>query len=146
MKRYFLSAVALTTMMGTALADNHQKEAVMYKPLQCGCCDDYAEYLEDNGFKVEIKSLPSSQLNGVKKMAGVPEGFEGCHTLMVHGYVIDGLVPIKTVNKLLTEKPEIKGITLPGMPSGTPGMPGKKAGPLVIYELSGPDNKVYAVE
>jgi hypothetical protein len=100
--------------------------------LRCGCCDDYAKYLEKNGFEVEVKSL--SSLSQVKRTAGVPKGFEGCHTLMVDGYVIDGLVPINTINKLLTERPNIKGITLPGMPWGAPGMDSRpKESPLVTY-------------
>ncbi len=146
-----ISSVIATLVLGIAMstyafAGEVPKTAIMYKPLQCSCCDDYAKYLEDNGFKVEIKSLPYSELKTMKKMAGVPENFEGCHTLMVDGYVVDGLVPMKTLSKLLTEKPKIRGITLPGMPVGTPGMPGRKTGPLRIYELSSGTSKVYAVE
>jgi hypothetical protein len=109
-------------------------KATMYKPLRCGCCDDYAKYLEKNGFEVEIKSFRS--LSQIKSMAGVPKGFEGCHTLMVDGYVVDGLVPVNTINKLLTERPDIKGITLPGMPWGAPGMDSRpKDAPLVSYSF-----------
>lgn len=129
-----------------AFADQHLKMATMYKPMQCGCCDVYAKHLEDNGFKVEIKSMPYSQLKTIKKMAGVPAQLEGCHTLKVDGYTVDGLVPMKTLTKLLTEKPKIAGISLPGMPMGTPGMPGQKAGPLTIYTLGTSTPEVYAVE
>tara|TARA_R110002167_G_scaffold366367_3_gene595486 strand:+ start:9728 stop:10192 length:465 start_codon:yes stop_codon:yes gene_type:complete len=121
------------------------KKATMYKPLRCGCCDDYAKYLEKNGFEVEVKSLRS--LSQTKRMAGVPQGLEGCHTLMVDGYVIDGLVPVNTVNKLLTERPDIKGITLPGMPWGAPGMDSRpKDAPLVTYAFKEGSSKteVYA--
>ena len=127
-------------------AEENQKVATMYKPLQCGCCDEYAKYLEEHGFKVDIKSIPYSQLKKIKGMAGVPENIEGCHTLMVDGYVVDGLVPMTTLNKLLTEKPRIRGITLPGMPVGAPGMPGKKAAPLKIFELTQGKPKIYSVE
>ena len=109
-------------------------KAVMYKPLQCGCCDDYAKYLERHGFDVEVESLRS--LSEIKRSAGVPIGFEGCHTLLVEGYTVDGLVPIGTLRKLLSERPPIKGITLPGMPWGAPGMEQRaKTGPLVIYAI-----------
>ncbi|NJO34504.1 MAG: DUF411 domain-containing protein [Rhodospirillales bacterium] len=107
----------------------------MYKPLQCGCCDEYATYLEQHGFKLKIESLPDRRLDAIKRQAAVPRNFEGCHTLMVDGYVVEGLVPIGPLNKLLGEKPSVKGISLPGMPVGAPGMPGRKAGPLIIYEL-----------
>jgi hypothetical protein len=149
MKRIFHHLAVLALGIGlssAALAGEKSKTAIMYKPLQCGCCDVYARHLEKNGFDVEVKSLPYSQFKTMKKIAGVPERFEGCHTLMVDGYVVDGLVPMKTLNRLLTEKPKIRGITLPGMPVGTPGMPGRKTGPLTIYELSPGKPKIYAVE
>src|SRR3546814_5842947 len=94
----------------------------MYKPLQCGCCDEYAKYLEENGFKVNVESVPDRQFEIVKRMAEVPERFYGCHTLAVDGYTVEGLVPIETITKLLTEKSKIRGISLSGMPVGAPGM------------------------
>ncbi|EDM66238.1 MAG: DUF411 domain-containing protein [Moritella sp.] len=117
----------------------------MYKPLQCGCCDDYAAYLEKNGFEVEIKSMRS--LAQTKRTAGVPQGYEGCHTLFVDNYVVDGLVPVNTINKLLNERPEITGITLPGMPWGAPGMDSRpKSAPLISYgfQKGSSDTFVYA--
>jgi hypothetical protein len=116
-------------------AAEEAKTAIMYKPLQCGCCDEYATYLEQHGFKLKIESLPDRRLEAIKRQAAVPRNFEGCHTLMVDGYVVEGLVPIGPLNKLLREKPSVKGISLPGMPVGAPGMPGRKTGPLIIYEL-----------
>jgi len=120
-------------------------KATMYKPLQCGCCDDYAAYLEKNGFEVEIKSMRS--LTQTKRTAGVPQGYEGCHTLFVDGYVVDGLVPVNTINKLLNERPEITGIALPGMPWGAPGMDSRpKSAPLISYgfQKGSSDTFVYA--
>lgn len=126
------SSIIVMTFLGPIVQADELKKATMYKPLQCGCCDDYAKYLEKNGFEVEVKSL--SSLSQIKSMAGVPKGLDGCHTLMVDGYVIDGLVPINTLNKLLTERPNLKGITLPGMPWGAPGMDSRpKASPLITY-------------
>lgn len=136
-----------TTTASVSDAAKPKTKAVMYKPLQCGCCDDYAKYLERHGFEVEVESLRS--LARIKREAGVPKGFEGCHTLLVDGYTVDGLVPVETVRRLLTERPDIRGITLPGMPWGAPGMEQRpKSGPLIIYELpegSGAP-KVYARE
>jgi hypothetical protein len=141
------TATYLAWSAGSVSNAAEPRKAVMYKPLQCGCCDDYAKYLERYGFEVEIKSLRS--LTATKRMAGVPEGFEGCHTLLVAGYTVDGLVPIGTLEKLLTEKPAIKGITLPGMPWGAPGMQQRpKSSPLVIYALEegAKTPRVYAQE
>lgn len=126
-----LSILIILLFSSPTMAEDRIK-AVMYKPLQCGCCDEYADYLKKHGFDIEIKSL--SSLDETKRLAGVPKKYEGCHTLLVDRYAVDGLVPINTLNKLLTEKPDIKGITLPGMPWGAPGMSGKpKQSPLVIY-------------
>ena len=63
---------------------------------------------------------------------------------MIGGYVVGGHIPIEVVNRLLSENPQLTGITLPGMPEGTPGMPGKKPGPLQIYEIGKGTPKVYA--
>lgn len=137
MKRAGTLAAALGLMAASlsAAAEEPTRTATMYKPLQCNCCNIYARYLEQHGFKLKVESLPDQRLDSIKRQAVVPRNFEGCHTLMVDGYIVEGLVPIGTLNKLLTERPNIKGISLPGMPVGAPGMPGRKAGPLIIYEL-----------
>lgn len=136
MKRAAVFAVALGAVLAHAAASAEEtKTATLYKPLQCGCCDEYVRYLEQNGFKVKVESQADRALEITKKMAGVPQRFQGCHTLMVDGYVIEGLVPIKPVKKLLEERPQITGISLPGMPVGSPGMPGRKRSPLIIYEI-----------
>ena len=127
---------ALALLLGaSAAAAGEAKTATMYKPLQCGCCDEYAKYLERNGFKVTVESLPEERLDYVKRSAAVPKRFQGCHTLMVDGYVVEGLVPIGPLNRLLKDKPDVRGITLPGMPVGSPGMPGRKRSPLIVYEI-----------
>ena len=120
--------------------------AVLYKNPQCGCCEIYADYLRKNGFEVDIK--PTNDLTQISSKAGVPADLEGCHTMLVDGYAVDGLVPVDIVKKLLTERPSIAGITLAGMPTGSPGMPGVKAQPFKIYAFTrdGKAPTVYAVE
>lgn len=108
--------------------------ATLYKNPQCSCCETYARYLDQNGFQVDVK--PTSDLAEISRKAGVPEELEGCHTMFVGNYVVDGHVPVKTIRKLLDEKPAIAGIALPGMPAGSPGMDGEKAGPLTVYAVS----------
>jgi hypothetical protein len=121
-------------------------QAVLYKNPQCSCCESYAAYLEQNGFKVDIK--PTNDLAEISSKAGVPPDLEGCHTMFVEGYVVDGLVPVDVIRKLLAEKPAIAGITLPGMPIGAPGMAGTKTWPFTIYALGkdGSAPRVYVVE
>jgi hypothetical protein len=138
------TALAILAAPLPALAESIH--AVLYKNPQCSCCESYAAYLEQNGFKVDIK--PTNDLTEISSKAGVPAGLEGCHTMFVEGYVVDGLVPVDVIQKLLKEKPAIAGITLPGMPMGAPGMAGTKTGPFTIYAISkdGSAPKVYAVE
>jgi hypothetical protein len=136
--------VALLALSSPSLADT--VKATMYKNPQCSCCEGYAAYLRKNGFEVDIK--PTNDLAEISRKAGVPENFQGCHTMFVNGYVVDGHVPVATLNKLLSEKPAIAGITLPGMPLGSPGMGGSKEGPFTIYAVTkdGAPPSVYASE
>jgi hypothetical protein len=118
--------------------------ATLYKNPQCGCCETYADYLRENGFEVTVK--PTHDLPLMKRQHGVPSELEGCHTTLVEGYVVEGHVPVNSLIRLLTEKPDIKGISLPGMPAGSPGMSGEKTAPFTIYEIGDGEPKVYAVE
>ena len=118
--------------------------ATLYKNPQCGCCETYADYLRENGFEVTVK--PTHDLPLMKRQHGVPSELEGCHTTLVEGYVVEGHVPVNSLIRLLTEKPDIKGISLPGMPAGSPGMFGEKTAPFTIYEIGDGEPKVYAVE
>jgi hypothetical protein len=140
-------SLLLGTLVVLALPSAGRAEpikATLYKNPQCSCCEAYAAYLEQNGFKVEVK--PTNDLTQISADAGVPANLQGCHTMFVANYVVDGLVPVEIVNKLLTEKPAIAGITLAGMPTGAPGMGGDKDGPWTIYAFTkdGKDPTVYA--
>ena len=106
---------------------------MLYKNPECGCCDGYADYLRRNGFTVTAKT--TNDLAEISRKAGVPPELQGCHTAFIGDYVVDGHVPVEVIKKLLAEHPVIKGITLPGMPSGSPGMSGEKTGPLTIYAI-----------
>ena len=136
-----VSAVALSS--GPAGAEQSYS-ATLYKNPQCGCCEGYADCLRENGFEVTVK--PTHDLPLLHRQHGVPEPLVGCHTTLVDGYVVEGHVPINPVLRLLKERPAIKGISLPGMPAGSPGMFGEKAGPFTIYEISEGEPKVYVVE
>jgi len=137
---FFSAAVVTFSWSSVSMA----ADVMLYKNPQCGCCEAYADYLRENGFDVTVK--PTHDLATMSREAGIPDDFQGCHLAMVEGYVVSGHVPVGTVDKLLTERPEIKGVTLPGMPLGSPGMYGEKTGPLTIYEVGGSSPKVYTVE
>ncbi|MGE0853173.1 MAG: DUF411 domain-containing protein [Hyphomicrobiaceae bacterium] len=117
----------------TAAHAGELTRAILYKAPQCGCCETYAGYLRENGFDVAVK--PTHQLANISRRAGVPEALEGCHTMFVGGYVVDGHVPAAVIRKLLADRPTVAGITLPGMPTGSPGMSGTKTDPFVIYAI-----------
>jgi len=141
-----ISLGAVLTLLALPLpALAGQLQATLYKNPHCSCCEAYADYLRENGFEVDVKTTDT--LEEITLKAGVPEQLEGCHTMFVDGYVVVGHVAADVVKKLLTERPSIVGIAIPGMPSGVPGMGGQKAGPVSIYTVS--KNKaptVYAVE
>ena len=117
-------------------------DVTLYKNPECGCCEGYADYLRQQGFRVT--AVPTRDLTVMGEKYGIPDSHQPCHISLIDGYVVGGHIPIEVVNRLLSEKPQIIGITLPGMPVGTPGMPGEKTGPLEIYEIGKGPPKVYA--
>ncbi|MDO8535003.1 MAG: DUF411 domain-containing protein [Xanthobacteraceae bacterium] len=137
-------ALLTLALVVPARAQEPPKQATLYKSPDCTCCEGHAAYLRRNGIQVKIIETPD--LTAVKKANGVPAEFEGCHTILLDGYVIEGHVPITPIRKLLRERPAIKGISLPGMPLGSPGMTGTKEGPFVIYEISEGEKRVYSTE
>jgi hypothetical protein len=145
MIRYLIAATMYALAAFSNVASPADKPAAtIYKTPNCGCCEQYANYLRRNGFEIMVK--PSHDLTMIRREHGVPEKFAGCHTMLIDGYVVDGHVPLNTLNRLLTERPSIKGITLPGMPQGSPGMTGTKREPFKIYEFGQGKPKVYSVE
>jgi hypothetical protein len=143
-RRSFCRGVALATVVVPLPAFAAPVEAILYKNPECSCCEGYAAYLRQNGFVVDVK--PTNDLAEISQKAGVPERLQGCHTMFVDRYVVDGHVPVSVIRKLLSERPAIAGITLPGMPEGSPGMTGRKSGPFTIYAVTkdGAPPKVYA--
>jgi hypothetical protein len=143
--RNLLALIALAIALGPGPAKAEQPyAATLYKNPQCGCCEGHADYLRENGFEVTVK--PTHDLPLIKRQHEVPGALEGCHTTLIDGYVVEGHVPVSTLLRLLSERPSIKGISLPGMPAGSPGMSGAKAGPFTIYEITDGPANVYAVE
>ena len=118
-------------------------DVTLYKNPQCGCCEGYADYLRHDGFKVTAVSTNDLTVMGQKY--GIPDDSQPCHISLIGGYVVGGHIPIEVIDRLLSEKPQIVGIKLPGMPEGTPGMPGNKPGPLDIYEIGGSPPRVYTI-
>ena len=118
-----------------ALANIDNKQIVeVFKTPTCGCCYGYVLFLEKEKYKVKQTDMRS--LHSIKQIYNIPIEMQSCHTTIMGKYFIEGHVPIEAINKLLKEQPDIDGIALPGMPIGTPGMPGDKDEPYVIYQLT----------
>ena len=100
------------------------KKVTVYKSPTCGCCANYISYLRKNGLEVEV--VNENDVTKTKEKYRIPADLYSCHTTIIDDYFVEGHIPLKAINKLLTEKPDILGIGMPGMPSGSPGMPGKK--------------------
>lgn len=99
-------------------------KVVMYQNPACGCCSKWAQHMERNGFEVEIHKSP--ELNRIKEREGITRKTAACHTSFVGGYVVEGHVPARDIKRLLREKPQVHGLTVPGMPAGSPGMEGPR--------------------
>lgn len=119
------------------------KQMAIWRDPSCGCCDAYADYLEEHGYHVTRIDDPDFDKRSIE--AGLPEQGLGCHLAEVDGYYVSGLVPAETIERLTTERPEITGITLPGMPTNAPGMAGK-SGTLKTYGFSGDKITVFSNE
>jgi len=107
-------------------------DVTLHKDPYCGCCVKYAEYLEDHGYNVTM--IDHNNMAPVKQRLGTDQA-ASCHTVEIEGYVVEGHVPVAAIDKLLAERPNIKGIALPGMPYNSPGMGPEKKGSLQVLEL-----------
>jgi len=95
-------------------------EMTVYHDPQCGCCGKWVEHMHAHGFEVE--KVPTTDMNRIKRELGVPRELPSCHTAVVGDYVVEGHVPAEDVLRLLAEQPQARGLSVPGMPLGSPGM------------------------
>lgn len=115
----------------------------VYKSATCGCCKSWVSHLEKNGFTVEAHDV--GNMLEYKQRAKLGAGMGSCHTAFMDGYAVEGHVPAKDLKRMLLEKPDISGITVPRMPMGSPGMevPGVEAEPFQV--LSYKDGEIVDV-
>lgn len=131
------------TAAPAAAPDVALPRVVVHKSESCGCCTLWVEHMQEAGFQVEVRN--SDDLGPVKERLGVPYGKGSCHTAEVGGYFIEGHIPADDVKRLLASKPDAKGLVVPGMPLGSPGMeaPDGRMQPYTV-ELVGRDGKTTA--
>lgn len=106
---------------------------VVHKSVGCECCAAWVRHLQQAGFNVEVRN--EDNMEPIKKSVGIPATLGSCHTAQVGGYFVEGHVPAEDVKRLLAEHPDAKGLTVPGMPAGSPGMelPSRKVQPYDVY-------------
>jgi hypothetical protein len=121
-RRSVLTGVCAAALAATSLPCWAQAtpRIVVTKDPNCGCCGGWVDHLRTSGFTAEV--IESSEINRVKVRLGVPQDLASCHTAEIDGYVIEGHVPVQAIRRLLAERPQAKGLAVPGMPVGSPGM------------------------
>lgn len=142
----WLGGVTLAFFVGAVVAASGQPkpEALVYKSRSCGCCIGWVRHLEEHGFEVE--TIDTGDMNAVKKRVGLPLKLASCHTAIVNGrYVVEGHVPAAEILKLVESGADIKGLAVPGMPGGSPGMESAPAMPydVIAFDADG-NTEVYA--
>lgn len=122
---------------GSSVFDSKEEssgiKATVYKSMGCGCCVNYVTYIGRKGFDVNVADV--DDVEQIKDKYNIPGSMRSCHTTIIGDYFVEGHMPVEAINKLLSEKPDMAGIALPDMPSASPGMPGKKEGPFIIYAI-----------
>ena len=103
-----------------ASASGDLPTVTVYKSPSCQCCSEWVAHMKDEGFEVEVQS--KLRMRPVKKQVGLPSSLAACHTSVVGNYVVEGHVPAQEVKQLLREQPDVRGLSVPGMPVGSPGM------------------------
>lgn len=140
--------VAVLGLAVCSTANGHAEEpsrsVELIKSPSCGCCAAYGDHLAANGFSVSVR--PIDDIVELSRLAGIPDELQGCHLAMVDGYFVSGHVPLEAVERMLAERPAIRGITLPGMPAGSPGMMGEKVEPFQVLAIGAGGPERYAVE
>lgn len=127
-----LALFGFTALSAPAMAAS--LEGVLYKSPYCTCCEGHADYLRANDVAIEIREV--EDLDAVSRGAGIPAARQGCHTILMDGYVFEGHITIDLIRKLLDERPaDVVGLSLPGMPTGVPGMGGEKTGPYEVFVI-----------
>jgi hypothetical protein len=122
---------ALASLLQTSPLFAGEKEVItVHKDPTCGCCSGWVEHLQKAGFATKV--VDTRDLDAVKRRLGVPDELAACHTAQLSGYIVEGHVPAAALRRLLAEKPQAKGLAVPGMPVGSPGMEG---GPPEKYDV-----------
>lgn len=115
-----IAAIIMAWVLFSAPAPASAQTVTVHKTPWCGCCTAWVDHLRDHGFDVAVKE--EEDLTPVRSRLGVPDQLRSCHTAEVDGYAVEGHVPADEIKRLLSERPDASGLSVPGMPQGSPGM------------------------
>lgn len=122
-------AAALGALPLLALGTTGNKPVIeVWKTPTCGCCHDWIKHLQTNGYEVKTHDVSDATKRDYRQRLGLADKFGSCHTALVGGYLLEGHVPAREIQRLLKEKPRALGLAVPGMPVGSPGMDGPEYG------------------
>ena len=119
-RRTMIGFLAVTIPAAACAKPAKVAELRIYKSPDCGCCGAWVDHVKANGLKPFVQDM--EDVTPIAKKAGVPDRARSCHTAVIGGYFIEGHVPASDIHKLLRERPKARGIAVPGMPIGSPGM------------------------
>ncbi len=139
MKRRAFLISGAATVFATPLWANPTPVIQVQKTATCGCCTAWVEHVRQAGFTIEAQDVEQEALYAFKDSLQIPRELSGCHTAVVDDYFIEGHVPASDIERLLAERPEARGLTVPGMPMSSPGMGGPGAGDTFDTLLVGAD-------
>ena len=131
MNRALFTSLLSASLLGAA-APAAATRIVTYRDRFCGCCEGWVNAARKAGYHVDMHDLERTER---LRRFGLTDAAAGCHSSLVSGYLVEGHVPLDIVARLLRERPRVRGITAPGMPTGVPGMDAPRAGPLDIMTL-----------
>ena len=131
-------AIAAAIGVGVFAGQASSQQVTVYKSPTCGCCSEWVTHLRSAGFDVDTENVQN--LVTVKLEHGISAGLGSCHTALIEGYVIEGHVPAEDIQRLLEERPDIAGLSVPGMPVGSPGMEGPNPVPYDVLAFDSRGN------
>ncbi|MGH6832141.1 MAG: DUF411 domain-containing protein, partial [Methyloceanibacter sp.] len=117
-----LLAIVVATLWAFPALAAAEGSVEVWKSATCQCCINWVKHLEANGFAVKVNAADPSMLDRIKRQSGIGEKLASCHTAKIGPYVIEGHVPAPDIKRLVAEQPDALGLTVPGMPVGSPGM------------------------
>lgn len=119
-RRTMLGLVLIAVPAAACAKPIKMAQLTIYKSPSCGCCGAWVDHIKGSGFKAVVNEM--DDVTPVARKLGVPDAMRSCHTAVIDGYFIEGHVPAADIRRLLRERPKARGITVPGMPIGSPGM------------------------